>query len=104
MIRPIGVGGNVYVRNRGFTGHHKLQDIWYSSKFRVTNVHDSVYTVQSGDCLQKTLNRRDIKRCPSHPHLPVQDTGQNHIVASLRRSQRLRARQEGMWDSRWKKD
>lgn len=100
MIRPIGVGGNVYVRNRGFTGRHKLQDIWNSSKFRVTNVQDSVYTVQSGDGLHKTLNRRDIKRCPSHPHLPVQNSGQDHTVASLRRSQRLRARQEGMWDSR----
>ena len=97
---PIRVGDDVYVRNRGFTGRHKLQDIWNSSKFCVTNVQDSVSTVQSGDSLQKILNRRDIKRCPSHPHLPVQDSGQNHTVASLRRNQRLRASQEGMWDSR----
>ena len=71
---PNHVGDDVYVRNRGFTGRHKLQYIWNNSKFRVTNVQDSVYTVQSGDGLKKTLNRRDIKRCPSHPHLPVQDS------------------------------
>lgn len=62
---PIGVDDEVFIRNRGFTARHKLQDLWNTTRYRVQTVKDSVHTVVSDAGQQRTLNRRDIKRVPS---------------------------------------
>lgn len=96
---PIGVGDEVFIRNRGFTGRHKLQDLWSTTRYRVQTAKDSVYTVVSDTGQQRTLNRRDIKRVPpkyiSSDNYPARDVKPS---LSLRRSLRLRDKQKSMWD------
>lgn len=74
---PIGVGDEVFIRNRGFTGRHKLQDLWSTTRYRVQTAKDSVYTVVSDTGQQRTLNRRDMKRVPpkyiSSDNYPARD-------------------------------
>lgn len=96
---PIGVGDEVFIRNRGFTGRHKLQDLWSTTRYRVQTAKDSVYTVVSDTGQQRTLNRRDIKRVP--PKYISSDNCHARDVKpslSLRRSLRLRDKQKSMWD------
>lgn len=96
---PIDVGDEVFIRNRGFTGRHKLQDVWSTTRYRVQTAIDSVYTVVSDTGQQRTLHRREINRVPS------KYTSSNNYTAcdvnpslTLRRSLRLRDKQESMWD------
>lgn len=96
---PNDVGDEVFIRNRGFTGRHKLQDLWRTTRYRVQTVKDSVYTVVSDTGQQRTLNRRDIKRVPSK-YISSDNyiASDSNLSLSLRRSLRLRDKQKSMWD------
>lgn len=95
------MGDEVFISNRGFTGRHKLQDLWSTTRYRVQTVKDCVYmyTVVSNTGQQRTLNKRDIKRVP--PKYISSDNYTERDVnpsLSLRRSLRLRDKQKSMWD------
>ena len=61
----LSVGTRVFLRNRGFKGRHKIQDVWNSVPHVVTKRPDpngNVYTVTplDGNGHIKTLQRRDL--------------------------------------------
>ena len=103
LVDPeISVGDFVYVRNRAFTGRHKLQDLWGRNRYRVVKIQDNVYTVVSEDGHSRTVNRTDIKLVPKTELRQSSDSDSDNSDSDipLRRSKRIQdrvAKQRSMW-------
>lgn len=82
---PLQPGQLVYVRNRQFTGRHKIQDVWLPTPHRVIAQLDSdrpVYSVVPVDFSkpQRNLHRNELRVCG--PSLRVE--GQEFGIPSIR--------------------